>query len=269
MRVHFLTVFFICVSASLFGQGQNRSQEIKVIGSPDLNHQGDPYYLLEEGWRPLINGKDLKGWKFQDEKKTDSWSATKGVYWDQVTDPRLLKAVSGMGDRLVNLPYEGGASNLISTETVGDMELYIEFMIPEGSDAGIYVHGLYEMQIRSGYGIEARLKIDKTGALGYYNDRRLDDAVSPKVRAERPQGHWNTVHIWFHAPRFDVSGKKIENAKFLRVLLNGELIHENQDRKEGTHACLEIQEAEKNPVVMLQGSYGSVAFRNIYVKPLK
>jgi len=88
------------------------------------------------------------------------------------------------------------------------------------------------------------------------------------VRAERPQGHWNAYHIWFQAPKFDASGKKIENAKFIRVLLNGLLIHENQERREGTHACLEIPEAVKNPVVMLQGSYGSVAFRNLYVKPL-
>ncbi len=252
--------FIVCFMTGLFGQA--------VLND---NHHGDPPYLLEKGWISLINGRDMGGWKYQDEKKADTWTAAKGIYWDQATNPKLLKAVSGTGDRIVNLPREGGASNIISMETVGDMELYVEFMIPEGSNSGVYVHGLYELQIWDSYGKEPRLQTDKTGALYYYVNRRthgVDGSVIPAIRAERPHGQWNAYHIWFQAPKFDASGKKIENAKFLRVLLNGELIHENQERMEGTTACLEIPEAAKNPVVMLQGDHGSVAFRNIYVKPL-
>jgi len=270
MKYYLLTVYFLYFSTA-FGQnpvqGQVRApQPVKVIGSPNINHHGDPPYLLEEGWIPLINGVDMKGWKYLDEQKAGSWTAAKGVFWDQVAEPKSLKAVSGDGDRLVNLPFEGGAGNIISTETVGNMELYVEFMIPEGSDAGVYVHGLYELQIWDSYGIEPRLQASKTGTLTYYNNRQ--DAVFPLLRAEKPHGQWNAFHIWFQAPKFDTSGEKIENAKFLRVLLNGELIHENQERIEGAHACPEIPEATKNPVVMLQGGYGPVAFRNIYVKHL-
>ncbi|MDH6305457.1 hypothetical protein M2459_001910 [Parabacteroides sp. PF5-5] len=238
----------------------------------DNQHHGDPSFLLEDGWKPLINGKNMKGWKYQDEKKANTWTATKAVYWDQKENPKLLVAKSASGDRIVNLPREGGAANIISTETAGDMELYVEFMIPQGSNSGVYVHGLYELQIWDSYGKEPRLQTDKTGALYHYIDRKtigIDGQVIPLVRAERPHGQWNAYHIWFRAPRFDASGKKIENAKFIKVLLNGELIHENQERIGATTAALEIPEAAKNPVVMLQGDHGSVAFRNIYVKPLK
>lgn len=29
----------------------------------DGEAHGDPPYMLEEGWEPLLNGKDLSGWK--------------------------------------------------------------------------------------------------------------------------------------------------------------------------------------------------------------
>ena len=88
------------------------------------------------------------------------------------------------------------------------------------------------------------------------------------MRAERPAGQWQSLHVWFQAPRFDDKGKKISNAKFLRVLFNGILIHEDVERKEPTRACMNISEAATNPI-MLQGDHGPVAFRNIYIRPLR
>ncbi len=260
MKNYIISIYLLCIPACLYAQSIT-----------DNHHHGDPPFLWEDGWIPLINGKDMAGWKYQDAEKADTWTAAKGVYWNQTENPKLLTGRPGAGDRIVNLPREGGAANIISELTAGDMELYVEFMIPEGSNSGVYVHGLYELQIWDSYGIEPRLQTDKTGALYYYVNRRthgIDGSVIPTIRAERPHGHWNSYHIWFQAPRFDASGQKTGNARFIRVLLNGELIHENQERMEGTTACLEIPEAANNPVVMLQGDHGSVAFRNIYVKPL-
>jgi hypothetical protein len=236
----------------------------------DQNAHGDPPYLLESGWIPLLNGTDMSGWICLDEKKADSWTATKGVYWNYPENPKQLIAVSKSGDRIVNTVRSDGASNILSSKKTGDMELYIEFMIPETSNSGVYVHGLYELQIWDSYGKEPRLQTDKTGALYHYDGgpiNGIDGQVIPPIRAERPHGQWNSFHIWFQAPRFDNSGKKTGNARFLRVLLNGELIHENQERLGPTTAAPKIPEATENPVVMLQGDHGAVAFRNIYVKP--
>jgi hypothetical protein len=236
----------------------------------DQNPHGDPPFLLEDGWIPLLNGKDMSGWNYLNEKKADSWTATKGVYWNFPENTKQLIATSKSGDRIVNTVREDGASNIISTRKMGDMELYVEFMIPETSNSGVYIHGLYELQIWDSYGLEPRLQTDKTGALYHYNGgpiNGIDGQVIPLVRAERPHGQWNSFHIWFQAPRFDSSGKKIQNAKFLKVFLNGILIHENQERLGSTTASLDIPEATENPVVMLQGDHGAVAFRNIYVKP--
>lgn len=182
----------------------------------------------------------------------------------------MLLGVDTPGDRIINFGKEV-SSDIRSTEKIGDMELYLEFMIPDNSNAGVMVHGLYEMQIWSSYGIVPRLETDRTGALYHYEGGAIngvDGGVVPLVRAEHPQGQWNSYHIWFIAPRFNASGRKISNAKFLRVLLNGQLIHENQERFGRTTATPNAPEATENFVVALQGNHGLVAFRNIYVRPL-
>jgi hypothetical protein len=242
------------------------------VNASDGNAHGDPPFLLESGWIPLLNGKDMSGWIFLDETKADAWTATKGVFWNYPDNPRKLTAVSNTGDRIVNTVGTNGASNIMSSQKAGDMELYVEFMIPEVSNSGVYIHGLYELQIWDSFGKEPRFQTDKTGALYHYNGgpiNGIDGQVLPLVRAERPHGQWNAYHIWFRAPRFDSSGRKTDNAKVLRALLNGELIHENQERLGPTTAAPNIPEAEENNVVMLQGDHGAVAFRNIYFKPVE
>ena len=49
---------------------------------PSLNDgsdHGDPPYLTESGWKPLLNGKDLSGWELADPNKKGKWLATSAV----------------------------------------------------------------------------------------------------------------------------------------------------------------------------------------------
>ena len=34
----------------------------------DGNAHGDPPFLLEDGWKPLLNGKNLDGWRYMDAR---------------------------------------------------------------------------------------------------------------------------------------------------------------------------------------------------------
>ena len=90
----------------------------------------------------------------------------------------------------------------------------------------------------------------------------------PSAQRIAPPGQWQSYHIWFQAPRFDAAGKKVANAKFLRVVYNGFSVQENVEVEGGTRAAMEIPEAPLNPL-MLQGDHGPVAYRNIYVRPLR
>ena len=63
-------------------------------------------------------------------------------------------------------------------------------------------------------------------------------------------------------------GKKIENARFERVVLNGEVIHENVDLKYPTGAAWNKQNEVPRGPFQLQGDHGPVAFRKLAIRPL-
>ena len=237
----------------------------------DRHPHGDPPYLLEEGWTPLLNGEDLDGWQLQHPER-GGWGATAAVFWGGPEDPKTLKGVPTPGDRIVNTMDDlvTVPSNLYTEETFGDTELYLEFMLAEGSNSGAYLHGLYEIQIYDSFGRTPSSPTAICGAVYSYipvNDQYLG-GVAPRVRAERPIGQWQSFHIWFQAPRFDANGNKTANAKFLRVIHNGVLIHENVEREGPTQAAMKIPEAPENPL-MLQGDHQQIAYRNIYIRPLR
>jgi hypothetical protein len=239
----------------------------------DGSEHGDPSFLAEDGWKPLLNGSNLDGWQLVDPKKQGKWLATKAVVWGGTKDPTTLIGIPTPGDRIVNTDVDpkGNASNIYTTEKFGDVEFYIEFMIAAHSNAGVFMHGLYETQIWDSWGFTPTLETDQCGAMYHYNGgpiNGIDGGITPKVRADRPPGQWQSYHYWFQAPRFDASGKKTANAKFLRILHNGQLIHENVERLGRTVATLDIPEAPTNPIG-LQGDHGAVAFRNIYIRPLR
>ena len=239
----------------------------------DGSDHGDPPFLVESGWKPLLNGRNLDGWQLVDSTKKGQWVVTKGVIWGGTANPTLLTALPGAGDRIVNTGVDpkGNASNMYTTEKFGDVEVYVEFMVAAHSNSGFFMHGLYETQIWDSWGFTPRLDTDRCGAMYHYDGGPIDGidgGIVPKVRADRPPGQWQSFHYWFQAPRFDASGKRIAPAKFLRILHNGQLIHENVERLGPTTASMKVPEAATNPI-MLQGDHGAVAFRNIYVRPLR
>ena len=230
---------------------------------PNLYHDethGDPPFLYEPGWRPLLNGKDLSGWHSVDGS-AQQWFTARGVIWKRIWNPKFLVAKAEPGDRIVNGAL-GKSANLATDEKFGSFELYLEFMIAKGSNSGVYLHGLYEVQIFDSFGYEGPLMVGDCG--GIY-ERETGGGSPPAFNASRPPGEWQSFRIWFQAPRFDSSGKKIANAKVRRVLLNEEAIQENVDLPGPTISHMNIPEAADNPI-MLQGDHGPVAFRNIYIK---
>lgn len=236
-----------------------------LLATAVLSAAGDPPFLLEDGWRPLLNGSDFTGWKTRDNKPSD-WVATRAIRWDP-SDPKKLSAVSAPGDRILNGPT-GRTADLVTEEKFGDAELYIEFLVPEGSNSGVYLQGLYEIQILDSYSASP-VKTSDCGAVYHrWIDEKPVGGSPPLENASRRPGEWQSFQIWFRAPRFDASGRKTENARFLRVLHNGILVQENIAVDGPTRAHMNHPEAPVSPL-MLQGDHGPVAFRNIYIRPLR
>lgn len=258
------TIYALLISTvigCLLAPAQNR---------PELNDgeaHGDPPFLVEDGWRPLLNGRDLSGWGPQDGKPND-WFTTQAVMWDRLLGPTRLGTRREAGGRIVNGPT-GRTANLVSSDKFGDVELYLEFMVAKGSNSGVYLHGLYEIQVFDSWGsTEPVTSSDCGGVYHRWIDNHGVGGSAPSRNASRRPGEWQSFQIWFRAPRFDASGKKTGNARFIRVLHNGLSVQDDVEAEGPTRAHMEIPEAGANPI-MLQGDHGPVAYRNIYVRPLR
>lgn len=207
----------------------------------------------------LFNGKDLSGWKLRNAALADSWKVVSAVELDKKNPGKLAaQGEGGAPDSVMLRADVKKGSDIISEKQFGDCQLHVEFMVPKGSNSGVYLMGRYEIQILDSFGREKAGPGDCGGLYG---------AAAPRVNASKAPGEWQTFDVIFRAPRFDASGKKIENAKFVSVILNGQVIHENVEMKGPTGGSIGA-EAPIGPL-MFQGDHGIVAFRNIKVKPLE
>lgn len=166
---------------------------------------------------------------------------------------------------------EGRAPDLYTLAEHGDVEAHLEFMIPKGSNSGIYLQGRYEIQVLDSYGVEHPHYGDCGGIYQRWDETRGQgnegyEGVPPRVNASRPPGEWQSIDIVFHAPRFDASGRKTASARFDRVVLNGQVIHENVELSGPTRGSLPV-EKPFGPL-RLQGDHGPVIYRNISLKPI-
>ena len=132
-------------------------------------------------------------------------------------------------------------------------------MVPQESNSGVYIMGEYEVQVLDSYG-HARLNNGDMGA--------VYGAAPPAVNASKKPGEWQQYVIEFRAPRFDASGRKTENARFLKVELNGQVLHQDLVMPGATPGGVTGKEVPEGPL-MFQGNHGPVAYRNIVVEPLK
>jgi hypothetical protein len=233
----------------------------KLPDAYSYDYTGDPPFLTEPGWRSLLNGQDLTGWHAA--SGTSDWYTTKSVRWRRIFAPVALQATAAPGDRIVN-GKSGRTANLVTDEKFGDFELWIEFMVGKGGNSGVFLHGLYEIQVFDSYGANAPLTVGDCGGI-YGYDGALGGRP-PMFNAARPPGEWQSLRIWFQAPRFDAAGKKTENARILRVMLNDFIVQQEFELNRPTQSSTGVQEAATNPI-MLQGDHGPVAYRNIYIRP--
>jgi len=209
----------------------------------------------------LFNGRDLSGWK----KPTGDWQTARSVSLDSANNKKF--AIEPGPGVLVNGP-KGTTSNLLTEMEHGDVEAHVEFVVPKASNSGVYFMGRYEIQVLDSWGVKQLKYGDCGGVYGSCSDPKPDfKGRPPSVNASKPPGEWQTFDIIFRAPRFDANGKKTENAKFIKVVHNGTVIHENVEVPRPTCAAHWLDEKPKGPL-MLQGDHGPVAYRNLTLKLL-
>lgn len=204
-----------------------------------------------------------------DFKETSkNWKIAGNVFVDREQKQVLIPS-NGKGV-LVNIPVDSNNSHLFSKFKHGDIELELDVMMPVSSNSGLYFQGRYEIQLLDSWGEENPDSGDIGGVYKRWDASKEEgekgfDGVAPNSNACKAPGLWQHFKIIFHAPTFDNSGKKIKNAWFEKVWLNGKLIHDNVEISGPTRSSAFNDEVPLAPL-MIQGDHGPVAIRNIKYK---
>jgi hypothetical protein len=205
----------------------------------------------------IFNGRNLDGWTTNaGSGKANKWVAGRARV--SAGDPKQLETVEGTGE-LINLtPAHGESQDIYSRAKFGDCRIELEVMVPQGSNSGIYLMGEYEVQVLDSFGRETMGNGDMGAIYGGF---------APPVNASKKPGEWQQYVIEWRAPKFDAAGRKTQNAEFIKVELNGQVLHRNLVMPAQTPGGITGREAPTGPL-MFQGNHGPVAYRNIIVEPL-
>jgi hypothetical protein len=179
----------------------------------------------------LFNGKDLTGWQLIEADKANGFKVEDGAL---VNDPIQKK-----GDKHIRY------GNLRTVDMFEDFNLKLQVNIPEGNNSGIYLRGIYEVQVYDSY--KKPLDSHHMGA--------IYSRITPTIAAEKPPGEWQD---------FDITLYK----RHVTVKLNGTTIIDNQPLFGVTGGALTADEFIPGPIY-LQGDHGKVKYRNIMLTPIE
>jgi hypothetical protein len=178
----------------------------------------------------LLNDKNLDGWKLTNSEAANGWKVENGVL---INDPVQEEGAP-------HIRY----GNLRTVEEFEDFKLNIDVNIPEGSNSGIYLRGLYEVQVLDSYG----------KALDSHHMGAIYSRITPLVSAEKKAGEWQTMEITLAD-------------RHVTVVLNGTTIVDNQPLEGPTGGALFADQSRPGPIY-LQGDHGKVSYRNIVLREI-
>ena len=178
----------------------------------------------------LFNGKDLSGWRLINEKQTNGFKVVDGAL---VNDPVQVEGQP-------HISY----GNLRTEKEFNDFNLRLEVNIPAGNNSGVYLKGMYEIQVLDSY----------KKPLDPHNMGALYSRIKPSVNAEKPAGEWQTLDITLCD-------------RHVNVILNGVTIIDNQPALGPTGGAIIWDVFAAGPIY-LQGDHGKVSYRNIVLTPI-
>ncbi len=190
----------------------------------------------------LFDGKDTSGWTKTDGKPFP-WKVEDGA--------------------MVCVPRSG---SIRTKQTFGDHKLHIEFRVPympkalgqARGNSGVYIQGRYEIQVLDSFLIKQPGKGDCAA---------LYSLIAPSKNACGRPMEWQTYDITFRAPKFD-KDKKMTKKGRITVVQNGQTVIDDKEIPDTTPGGID-RDPTKPGALMLQDHGNTVAFRNVWVVPIK
>lgn len=179
----------------------------------------------------LFNGKDLTGWRLTEANAVNGWTVKDGL--------------------LINTPVQEEGKphknygNLRTEREFEDFNLKVEVRVSKDQNSGIYLCGIYEVQVADTYG----RKVDS------HNMGAVYSRITPTLAAEKPPGEWQTLDITLLR-------------RHVTVLLNGKKIIDNQPVRGCTGGALWADVAKPGPI-FLQGDHTGIEYKSIELRPVR
>ncbi len=177
----------------------------------------------------LFNGTDLTGWRLIEANAVNGWRAKDGLL--------VNEAIQEEGKPRKNY------GNLRTEREFEDFNLTLEVRVQKNGNSGVYLRGIYEVQVSDTYG----KPLDSHNMGGIYS------RITPTVAAEKPAGEWQTLDITLVD-------------RHVTVILNGKKIVDNQPLAGCTGGALWSDVTKPGPIY-LQGDHTSVEYRNCVLRP--
>ena len=178
----------------------------------------------------LFNGRDLDGWKLTAEGAVSGWSVKDGLL---VNNPVQEKGK----------PHKN-YGNLRTTREFEDFNIKLETRLSPGGNSGIYLRGIYEVQVADTFGKGT----DSHNMGGVYS------RITPTADLCKKPGVWQ---------QFDITLVD----RHVTVILNGKKIIDNQPVLGCTGGALWSDEFRPGPIY-LQGDHTGIEYRNITLRPV-
>ncbi|MRI00349.1 DUF1080 domain-containing protein [Kriegella sp. EG-1] len=179
----------------------------------------------------LFNGKNLKGWHLMNpEKKKNGFSVVNGQLTNTPIQPKDGHHIS--------------YGNIRTDQEFSDFNLKLAVNVPKGDNSGVYLKGLYEIQVADTYGKE----------LDSHNMGALYSRITPTEAAEKPAGEWQNLDITLVD-------------RHVTVVLNGIKIIDNKPVLGPTGGAISSDVLAPGPIY-LQGDHGNVSYKNIVLTPI-
>ena len=177
----------------------------------------------------IFNGENLDGWRLTDPNQANGWSVKDGILINNPVQPEGKHLSFG---------------NLRTDKEFEDFNLTLETRVPKEGNSGIYLRGIYEVQVSDSFG--RRLDPHNMGA--------IYSRITPTSSAEKPAGEWQS---------FDITLAD----RHVTVILNGTKIIDNQPLEGCTGGALWSDQFRPGPIY-LQGDHKAVDYRNIVLRPV-
>jgi hypothetical protein len=178
----------------------------------------------------LFDGKSLDGWKLTDPGAKSGWSIENGVLVNNPVQPDPNKHIS--------------YSNLRTVAEFEDFNLKLEVNVGKGENSGVYLRGIYEVQVCDSFG----KPLDSHNMGGVYS------RITPTESAEKAPGEWQTMDLTLVD-------------RHVTVVLNGKKIIDNEPVLGCTGGALWSDEFKPGPIY-LQGDHTGIKYRNIVIAPV-